>query len=146
MSGKLSIYDAFITVGAFILALGLYQHVKPLLAYDATRTDDPANVTEVGDVVRSRPYSYRRCLKVAHPKCCQAAQGGGISDDELTNCHLCNHPDCSGWKFDTSKNSAAGIKDNPVDAGFQFGKWTVPLQDIGYRDSSYAQAYRVSYY
>jgi len=242
MSGKLSVYDAFVTVGAFILALGLYQHVKPLLstrayaaeagtevklgleincdepfmvsqrdwqylkqvdpptrsdaikklkkqytsmckterirrshddslnpnlpdpnyltnnqghitfkpetgltkvpdiistyayAYDATRTDDPANVTEVGDVVSARPYSYKRCLKVAHPKCCQAAQGGGITDDELSNCHLCNHPNCDHFQ-------SIGPGSDPTLPPFQPGTYKVALQDIGYKDSNYAYAY-----
>jgi len=246
MSGKLSIYDAFVTVGAFILALGLYQHVKPLVsayayaargnpygpapidyygpincdkpylaqvpavdkakfnsldqderrkwikekervhqricnnqrhqlglssttadidflnkptdagpnfttreprslndpnnggvfseyayAYDATRTDDPVNVTRVGEL--GRTYDYKRCLKVAHPKCCQAAQGGGISDDELSNCHLCNHPDCEHFQ-------TIGPGGDPTLPPFQPGTYKVALQDIGYKDSNYAYA------
>ena len=134
MSGKLSIYDAFVTVGAFILALGLYQHVKPLLSYASTSTDEPANVTEVGDVVSARPYSYKRCLQVAHPKCCQAAQGGGITDDELSNCHLCNHPNCEHFQ-------TIGPGGDPTLPPFQPGTYKVALQDIGYKDSNYAYAY-----
>src|SRR6476659_5938213 len=116
MSGKLSIYDAFVTVGAFILALGLYQHVKPLLsarAYaandedeqpipivNASRYDPPTNYTN--NPSRPRPIAYKDCVRGGgHPKCCDAALHGGITQDEFDNCHLCNHPDCSGSQFDT---------------------------------------------
>jgi len=254
MSGKLSVYDAFITVGAFILALGLYQHVKPLLsarayaahsnpygpapidyagvincdkpylaqvpavdkakfnsldqderrkwikekervhqricnnqrhqlglssttsdidflnkptdagpnfttreprslndpnnggvfseyarAYDVTRTDVPANITDTeGDVIKPRPYDYKSCIKVAHPKCCQAAQGGGITDDELSNCHLCNHPNCDHFQ-------TIGPAIDPTIPPFQPGVYKVALQDVGFKDSGYARAYRVTY-
>jgi hypothetical protein len=128
---------------AFARAYAVDEDEQPIPVVNASRYDPPTNYTN--NPSRPRPIAYKDCVRGGgHPKCCDAALHGGITQDEFDNCHLCNHPDCSGAQFDTSRNTAAGIKDNPVDAGFQLGKWTVPIQDIGYK-SNMAQAYRVTY-
>jgi hypothetical protein len=43
MSGKISAEDIFITVGAFILVLGLYQRVRPVLSLVAEKPEESEN-------------------------------------------------------------------------------------------------------
>src|SRR3954470_10939506 len=73
MSGKISAEDIFITVGAFILVLGLYQRVKPVLSLEADVVPDrypairPTPPEESENDIRSRRWTKKYgCKKVPY--------------------------------------------------------------------------------
>lgn len=90
MSGKLAPIDLFITVGSFILVLGLYKMVRPVLfrSYASTKTVSD----ELADEDK---FTIAQCSQTESHSCCRAgAQNGFVSADTMANCHLCHHPSC----------------------------------------------------
>jgi len=135
VAGKVSITDAFITVGAFILALAIYQRVKPVISYASTQL--VAEEVPFGGLM-----DVEQCSKLASKKCCrQAEYEGQVSEDAANACHLCNHPNCD--EFQTT-----GPAIDPTIPPFQVGSYKIKQPESNYAvaNQATARAYRVSYY
>lgn len=115
-----------LTFGVAVLGLSLMNWFRIKLAYESTSTSPV-------DFNQSQAFTYATCVKAGmHPKCCKAAQKGGITDEEFNNCHLCNHPDCSHLQ-------TTGPAIDPTIPPFQPGTYKIALQDIGFK-SNYVYA------